>query len=173
MVRMPKLHALELVPDDDGAEVVRRDWQRLRDAGLPSQLDHPGRTNSPHVTVVSAPALPDAAIDVAQVRLGSLLPVRARTAGLLLLGGDRLTIARAVDIDDDVVRRALAVRVQVPDRQHVGWLPHVTLARRVERADAQRAIEVLGHDDVVLTLTELRRWDPETGRVTTIAQARQ
>jgi hypothetical protein len=32
---------------------------------------------------------------------------------------------------------------------------------------------VLGHDDVVLTLTELRWWDPDTGRVTTIAQARQ
>ncbi|MDI6908480.1 2'-5' RNA ligase family protein [Nocardioides sp.] len=170
---MPKLHALELVPDDDGVEAVRRDWQRLRDAGLPSQLDHPARTNSPHLTVVAAPLLPDAAIDVAQVRLGSLLPVRARTAGLLLLGGDRLTIARAVDIDDDVVRRVLAVRVQVPDRQHVGWLPHVTLARRVDRADAQRALEVLGHEDVVLTLTELRRWDPDAGRVTTIAQARQ
>lgn len=172
MVRMPKLHALELVPDDDGVEAVRRDWQRLRDAGLPSQLDHPGLTNSPHLTVVSAPVLPDAAIDVAHVRLGSLLPVRARAAGLLLLGGERLTIARAVDIDDDVVRRVLAVRVQVPDRQHVGWLPHVTLARRVERADVQRAVDVLGHDDVVLTLTELRRWDPDRGQVTMLAQAR-
>jgi len=173
MVHMPRLHALELVPDDAGVEAVRRDWQRLRDAGLPSQLDHPGRTNSPHLTVVSAPALPEDAIDVARARLGALLPVRARAAGLLLLGGDRLTIARAVDIDDDVVRRALAVRVQVPERQHVGWLPHITLARRVDRADAQRAIEALGHDDVVLTLTELRRWDPDTNRVTTIAQARQ
>ncbi len=170
---MPKLHALELVPDDAGVEAVRRDWQRLRDAGLPSQLDHPGRTNSPHLTVVSAPALPEEAIDVARVRLGALLPVRARAAGLLLLGGDRLTIARAVDIDDDVVRRALAVRVQVRDRQHLGWLPHITLARRVDRADAHRAVEALGHDDVVLTLTELRRWDPDADRVTTIAQARQ
>lgn len=173
MVHMPRLHALELVPDDAGVEAVRRDWQRLRDAGLPSQLDHPGRTNSPHLTVVSAPALPADAIDVAQVRLGSLLPIRARAAGVLLLGGARLTIARAVDIDDDVVRRALAVRVQVPDRQHVGWLPHVTLARRVERADVQRALDALGHEDVVLMLTELRRWDPGAGRVTTIAQARQ
>ncbi len=172
MVHMPKLHALELVPDDEGQEAVRRDWQLLRDLGLPSQLDHPGSTNAPHVTVVSAPELPDAALDVAHARLGSLLPVRARAAGLLLLGGDRLTIARAVDIDDDVVRRVLAVRVQVPDRQHVGWLPHVTLARRVDRADVQRAIDVLGHDDVVLTLTELRRWDPDRGQVTTLAQAR-
>jgi hypothetical protein len=169
---MPRLHALELVPDEAGRELVRRDWQALRDAGLPSQLDHRSPTNAPHVTVVSAPSLPDEALDVAQARLGSLLPVRARAAGLLLLGGDRLTIARAVDIDDDVVRRVLAVRVQVGDRQHVGWIPHVTLARRVDRADAQRAVDVLGHADAVLRLTELRRWDPDLGRVTVVAQAR-
>jgi len=167
---VPRLHALELVPDDAGQDAVRRDWQRLRDAGLPSQLDHPAPTNTPHVTVVSAPSLPDAAIDVAHVRLGGLLPIEARAAGLLLLGGSRVTVARALDIDDDVVRRALAVRVQVPDRQHVGWLPHVTLARRVERSLVQQVVDVLGHEDVVLTLTELRRWDPEKKFVTTIAQ---
>ena len=166
---MPKLHALELVPDESGQELVRRDWQALRDAGLPSQLDHRGSTNAPHVTVVSAPELPEAAIDVARARLGALLPVRARTAGVLLLGGERVTIARALDIDDDGVRRALAVRVQVPDRQHVGWLPHVTLARRVERSSVQQALDVLGHRDEVLTLTQLRRWDPELGAVTWLA----
>lgn len=158
---MAGLHALELLPDDEGDAAVRRDWQALRDAGLPSQLDHPGRTNAPHLTVVAAPALPDTALDVARARLGSLLPVRARAAGLLLLGGERVTVARAVDVDDDVVRRVLAVRVQVPDRQHLGWLPHVTLARRLPRADAQRAVDALGHEDVVLTFTALRHWDPE------------
>src|SRR6478735_2891076 len=58
---MPRLHALELVPDRAGQDLVRRDWQALRDAGLPSQLDHHGATNTPHVTVVSAPVLPEAA----------------------------------------------------------------------------------------------------------------
>lgn len=165
---MPKLHALELVPDDDGQELVRRDWQALRDAGLPSQLDHTSPTNAPHVTIVSAPELPDAAIDVAHTRLGALLPVRARAAGLLLLGGERVTIARALDLADDVVRRVLAVRAQVPDRQHRTWLPHVTLARRVDRADAQRAVDALGYADVELVLTGVRRWDPDRGRVTTV-----
>ena len=159
--RMRHLHALELVPDAAGRDAVRRDWQALRDAGLPSQLDHPSPTNEPHLTVVSAPWLPTDAIDVAGVRLGSLLPVRARASGLLLLGGEQLTVARAFDLDDDIVRKVLAVRVQVPDRQHDGWLPHVTLARRLDRADAQRAIDVLGYADVVLTFTGLRRWDPE------------
>jgi hypothetical protein len=166
---MPRLHALELVPDEAGREVVRREWQALHDAGLPSQLDHRGVTNTPHVTVVSAPVLPESAVDVARVRLGTMLPVRARSAGLVLLGGRRVTVARVLDIEDDVLRRVLAVRVQVPDRQHVGWLPHVTLARRLDRDDAQRAIDVLGHDDVVLALTELRRWDPELGAVTWLA----
>lgn len=165
------LHALELVPDEEGQELVRRDWQALHDAGLPSELDHRSPTDAPHITVVAASDLPDGALDVARVRLGNLLPVGARAAGLLLLGGEHLTVARAVHLDDDVVRRVLAVRVQVPDRLHVGWLPHLRLARGVDRADAQRAVDVLGHEDVVLTLTELRRWDPERGRVTTIAQA--
>jgi hypothetical protein len=163
------LHALELIPDEAGTAAVRADWQRLHDAGLPSQLDHRGATNAPHVTVVSAPVLPEAAIDVAAARLGSLLPIRGRASGLLLLGGEKLTVARALDLEDDVVRRALAVRVQVPDRAHVGWLPHVTLARRLDRSEAQRAIDLLGHEDVTLTFTELRRWDPDLGAVTRIA----
>ncbi len=166
---MLHLHALELVPDEAGQELVRRDWQTLHDAGLPSQLEYRGLTNWPHVTIVSAPVLPEAAIDVARVRLGALLPVRVRASGLLLLGGSRVTVARSLDVEDDVVRRVLAVRVQVPDRQHVGWLPHVTLARRVRRAAAQQVIDLLGHEDVELTLTELRRWDPELGAVTWVA----
>ena len=63
----------------------------------------------------------------------------------------------------------LAVRVQVPDRVHVGWLPHLTLARRLDRAQAQRAVDALGHEDVLLTFTELRRWDPDLGAVTRVA----
>ena len=52
--------------------------------------------------------------------------------------------------------------------QHSGWLPHVTLARRISRVDVPAALQVLGHEDVVLTLTALRRWDPEAGIVTTL-----
>ncbi len=162
---MPRLHAIELVPDEAGRELVRRDWDSLSAAGLPSQADHRGASNTPHITVVSAPVLPDAALDVARVRLGGLLPVRARAAGILVLGGARVTLARAVDLDDDVVRRVLAVRVQVQMRQHVGWLPHVTLARRVDRADLSRALALLGYEDQTLHLTELRRWDPERNEV--------
>ena len=73
-----------------------------------------------------------------------------------------------MDLHDDVVRRVLAVRVQVPDRAHRGWLPHVTLARRVPRADLCRALEVVGAPEIELRLSEVRRWDPDKGHVTTL-----
>lgn len=163
---MPKLHALELVPDEAGRAAVRALWTDLQEAGLPSQADHTKASNQPHVTVVEAEELPDAAIDVARARLRGMLPVTATARGLLILGGERVTLALAVDLDDDLVRRALAVRVQVPDRAHRGWLPHVTLARRVPRADLGRALEVVGAPEIELRLTEVRRWDPDKGHVT-------
>lgn len=171
---MAPVHALELVPDEAGRALIRAQWQRLADAGLPSQLVRPGVSDTPHATLVSAAWLPPEAIDVAVVRLGAMLPVVGRLSGLLLLGsGNAVTIARTLELDDDVVRRVLAVRVQVPERRFPGWLPHVTLARRVNRADLPRALEVLGTDgEEELTLSELRRWDPDLGRVTVVAQAR-
>jgi hypothetical protein len=165
---MPRMHALELLPDDAGCDVVRRDWQALRDAGLPSQLDHRGATNSPHVTVLAAPALGgDDELRAAEL-VAPLLPAQVRASGIALLGGTRVSLVRVLDVPDPLVRVVLDLRSQVRDVQHVGWLPHITLARRVDRADVGRAVEVLGHEDVVLTLASLRRWDPDSGIVTTL-----
>ncbi|MGZ4457371.1 MAG: hypothetical protein ACXVWV_15410, partial [Nocardioides sp.] len=81
---MPRLHALELVPDEAGRDAVLADWQALREAGLPSQLDHKGMTNTPHLTLVAAPALTQEVADRGAEVIGSLLPVTVRTSGLLL-----------------------------------------------------------------------------------------
>ena len=165
---MPRMHAFELLPDDAGGDVVRRDWQVLRDAGLPSQLDHRGATNSPHVTVLAAPVLGADDEQRAAEVLARLLPVPVRASGIALLGGTRVSVVRVLDVPDELVRAVLALRSLVRDVQHVGWLPHVTLARRTDRADVGRAVEALGHEDAVLTLTSLRRWDPDAGIVTTL-----
>lgn len=165
---MPRMHALELLPDEAGCDVVRRDWQALRDAGLPSQLDHRGATNSPHVTVLAAPSLDGDDEQRASELVAPLLPAHVRASGIALLGGSRVSLVRVLDVPDPLVRVVLDLRSQVRDVQHVGWLPHITLARRVDRADVVRAVEVLGHEDVVLTLASLRRWDPDAGIVTTL-----
>lgn len=165
---MPRLHALELLPDEAGCEVVRRQWQALRDAGLPSQLDHRGATNSPHVTVLAAPTLGPGDEQHARDLVAPLLPVEVRPAGIALLGGTRVSLVRLVDVPDELVRAVLELRSLVPGVQHAGWLPHVTLARRLPRAEVPAALDVVGHEDAVLSLTSLRRWDPEAGIVTTL-----
>lgn len=164
---MPRLHAFELVPDDAGREAVLRDWQALSDAGLPSQLDHKGMTNTPHVTLVAGDHLPPDELAVELVE--PLLPVRVRVAGVLLLGGARVTIARAIDVDDALLDAVLRLRAGAGDLQHRGWLPHLTLGRRIRRADVPTAIAAIGTADVELTFTGLRRWDPDAGTVTTLA----
>lgn len=163
---MPRMHALELLPDEAGCDVVRRDWQVLRDAGLPSQLDHRGATNSPHVTVLAAPSLGRDDEQRAADLVAPHLPAEVRASGIALLGGTRVSVVRVLDVPDPLVRAVLDLRSRVRDVQHLGWLPHLTLARRMDRADVGRAVEVLGHEDVVLTLTSLRRWDPDAGIVT-------
>jgi hypothetical protein len=162
---MPRLHALELVPDDDGEAAVRRDWQALRDAGLASQVDHPAPTNTPHVTVLALPEVPPGTETRAADLLTPLLPLRVRSAGLAVLGGPKVTVVRLLDVPESLTRAVLDLRAGVEGERHPGWLPHVTLARRMPRADVQRALDVLGYDDVELTLGSLRRWDPELHEV--------
>ena len=155
------MHALELLPDDAGCDVVRRDWQALRDAGLPSQLDHRGTTNSPHLTAVAAAALGPADEERAVDLLGPLLPTEVRTSGIALLGGARVSLVRLVEAPDDLVRAVLELRRQVVGVQHRGWLPHLTLARRISRPEVGLALDAIGHGEAELRLTTLRRWDPD------------
>jgi hypothetical protein len=162
---MPRLHALELLPDEAGQDAVRRDWQALRDAGLPSQLDHRGTTNAPHLTLVAAPALTEDDERRARALVSPLLPVEVRAAGIALLGSSRVSVVRIVDVPDVLARAVLDLRADVSEAQHPGWLAHVTLARRVRRVDVPLALDALGHEDTVLRLTTLRRWDPDAGVV--------
>ncbi len=162
---MPRMHALELLPDADGEATLRRDWQRLRDAGLPSMLDHAGATNTPHLTIIAVPTISADDERRAVELIGSLLPIRARTSGLVVLGGQLVTLARTVEVDDDVVRAVLELRAGTSGHQHRAWLPHLTLARRLPRHDLQRAIDAITDVRADLELVALRRWDPDAAQV--------
>lgn len=160
---MPRLHALELLPDTAGEAAIREGWQALHDAGLPSMLDHTGATNTPHVTVIAVPSIgaddERAAVDL----LGGLLPIAAGLSGLAVFGGARLTLARVVDVPDAVLLAVLRLRGLTSAHAHPGWLPHATLGRRIPREHLQRAVDAVGLGDVPIRLTELRRWDPDAG----------
>jgi 2'-5' RNA ligase len=170
---VPRLHALELVADAAGEAAVRTDWQALRDAGLRSMLDHPGATNTPHVTVVAMPTLTTTDEERAVALLGGLLPIDVVTSGVAVFGGSAVTLVRTLDVPDAVTRAVLDLRAATSGRhQHPGWLPHLTLARRLPRPDLPQALEAIGHTSITVALTTLRRWDPELGEVRTLAGPR-
>ncbi len=165
---MVRLHALELLPDAAGDRAVRRDWQALRDGGLPSQLDHTGTSNAPHLTLLAAPAIPPTLEALAVDLLGPLLPVTARLSGVLVLGGARATVARVVEVPDALTGAVLRLRAACPDPRYVGWLAHVTVARRVARSELATVLDALPTTEEPLVLATLRRWDPDRDAVETL-----
>ena len=162
---MPKLHSLELLPDDAGAAAVRRSWQALRDAGLPSMLDHAGASNTPHVTVIAVPKISSSDESLAAELLHPLLPATARLSGLAVFGAARVTLVRVVDVPDEVASAVLRLRGATQGHPHPGWLPHATLGRRIPRERLQEAVDAVGLADEDLLLTSLRRWDPDANAV--------
>ncbi|MBW8172124.1 2'-5' RNA ligase family protein [Ornithinimicrobium sp. Arc0846-15] len=154
-------YALELSFDEASDQAVRDQWAALQNAGLPSQADHKGMTNAPHVTVVAAQDIPDKVIEFAGQAFA--LPLALTVRGLVLFGeGPRVTIAHLVEPDREVAALVNEIHSRVPANRYPVWTPHITLARRVPRAKVAHALDVLGASDPLgtITATQLRWWDP-------------
>lgn len=155
---MPR-QSLELVPDGAGREAVRAVWRRLSEAGLPSLADHRGQSNEVHLTVVEADDL-EGAPDRARGALLPLLPLELPVTGATVLGVRRLAAVLTLDVPSTLTAAVEALRagLDVPP-DHV-WLPHVTLARRLDMDTASSVLAAVGDLPATLTFTELRHWDP-------------
>ena len=172
------MQSVELLLDDAAHAVVVRQWQALADAGLPSQAHHQGATNAPHVTIGLASRIDEAA----ETRLATgvaHLPVTLTVGPLVLFGsGRRVVLARMVVITDRllalhrVVSQALASSPGQIEHLAVGhWVPHVTLARRIEAdmlAPALAALDTVGADPLPAEVTQMRRWDGDAKRAWTV-----
>lgn len=166
------MQALELLLDDDTDAVVREEWAALRDSGLPSQADHTGETNAPHVTVLASDSLP-ATDDGLATALRPLLPVPVRLGPVIAFPGRWAVLARLVIIDSLLLAlhdaavstsRAEPSPLTAPGR----WVPHVTLARGIPLdrvGEALALVRAPGHDG---TATLLRHWDSDARRTTAL-----
>ncbi|MEO7446830.1 MAG: 2'-5' RNA ligase family protein [Humibacillus sp.] len=167
------LQSVEAMLDAATDAAVRIEWDLLNGAGLPSQADHKGATNSPHLTLCAAPGVPAPLEARLEAVVAPLVPVPVRLGPLVVLGGRRLVLARLVVPTSGLLRLHEAVAEvmrgapDVPDITLPGrWSPHVTLARGLAAADVSSAIEALGRTrDLEGTVTQVRRWDPEARRV--------
>lgn len=161
--------SLDLDLDAASADWVRQDWARLREAGLPSQAQHRGASNRPHVTVLAAAALGPEVLSAAG-ELAAVLPRTVAWSGLVVFGSSPVVLARLVSVDADVT--ALVERVRTAGQQTSGrpWVAHVTLSRKLPADRLGEAVAVLTPGSGPPgSLVALRRWDPASGLIDEVA----
>lgn len=166
------LAALEAVLDPESDAAVRACWSALAEAGLPSQAQHRGETNAPHVTLVSAPVIGAPHVAVARTMLGPNLPAELTVAGWVLFGeSPHYTLALLGAAPAALVSAVDVLARAVGDPRAGAWVPHATVTRRIDTGRLEHAMEVLdgaGLRPRTLVLTGVRHWDPATRTVADI-----
>ena len=162
------VQTVELVVDEATDAAVRRSWDVLAAAGLPSQARHPGATNRPHVTLAVASAIPGP-VESGLAGAVAELPIPVRLGGLVCFAGRRWVLARLVVPSADLLRLHAAVADVVsgcpglrPQLLPGRWTPHVTLARGLTIDQVGTALAALGdRSELVGEAVAARRYDGE------------
>jgi 2'-5' RNA ligase len=161
------VHSIELLFDPDTESAIRRTWDELAGAGLPSQALHRSPSNRPHVTLAVADEI-SPEVDELLAGVAARLPMQCVIGAPLLFGGQRHVLARVIVPSAELL--LMQAEVALTSLEHVrpgpvehtlpgSWTPHVTLCRRLASADVNAALDVVGGDDITGTFVGLRRWD--------------
>ena len=160
------VHSVELLFDPDTESAIRGLWQRLSDAGLRS----PAATSRPHITMVVADTI-GAEVDSPLAALREHFPFRALIAAPMVFGRSPFILVRAVvpstellNVHADALRMCLPYSRPgaAPNTLTGHWAPHVTLARRVQAAQLDRALTIRAVSrEFSAAIVGLRRWDGE------------
>ncbi|MET0590984.1 MAG: 2'-5' RNA ligase family protein [Naasia sp.] len=162
---------IELRLDGEADAAIRAQWSALSDADLPSQADHAGDSNAPHVTAAFWTAqlepfrVETPTIDIV---VGSLLMFR-RKRGVVL--------ARQVVVNRELldwhaeVHARLADDLDVDPRTRPGaWTPHVTLARSIPSESVPAALDALGpFADLTARVASVLMWNGRTATLSDLA----
>lgn len=172
------LHAVEAVLDATTDEQVRREWAVLQAAGLPSQANHRGESNAPHITISAAGSVPDYVETRVAQALEPFQPMPVRLGALVVMGSRRYVLARLVLPTEALlglhhsVATAMVAAPDVPEQVRTGrWTPHVTLGRGLGSRQVGDALAVLGRARPLDgTIESVRRWDPVSGRTVALVR---
>jgi len=161
--------SVELLLDAETDLSVRAHWQRLAEAGLPSQALHNGPSNRPHITLAADPRL--AEHDESTLRDAvAALPISVRLGALACFGSSRFVLVRLVVASSallELQQRVVTVVGADPAGHFAAgrWSPHVTLGHRLDAEQVGAALRVLGgasdHDGQAVGC---RRWDSDQQR---------
>ena len=164
--------SVELLLDESSELAVRSNWGALAARGMSSLAAHTGSSNRPHITLYSG-----ASAELAEALSGAAVavPVAIVIGAPILFGeGPRRVLARSVALSDALTELHAAVFDQLRDgsdnpRFRPGsWIPHVTIARRLQVASLDTALALLG-PSIDATAVGIRLWNSQTRTVTLIA----
>ncbi|ORV96752.1 2'-5' RNA ligase family protein [Mycobacterium kyorinense] len=161
------VHSIELVFDPDSETAIRRIWESLAAAGIPSQAP----ASRPHVTLVVADHIaPD--VDALLEPAAQRLPLPCTVGASLLFGKSSAILTRLVvptadllALHAEVYRRCLPYMTPAPMPNCLPgqWTAHTTLARRVGGHQLGRALRIAGRPaQLDGSFVGLRRWDGNT-----------
>ncbi len=165
------VQSVELLLEPEVERGVVRVWEALSEAGLPSQASHTAPSNRPHTTLVALSDLAAETESAVAAAVRGRLPVDAVWGDVTLFGRGPWVLVRLLEPSVGMRRlqAALADACGVPDdslSSPVRWTPHVTLARRVARADVDRAVAVAtalaqreAPAGMRVVASAVRRWD--------------
>jgi hypothetical protein len=167
-------HAIEMYVDDRADAAVRRLWQQLADAGLPSMATRTHRRHRPHVSLVVAESL--AGADLAPLR-SVLVPRRPAlslytlstfpaSSGVLFLGVQVTAGLLAFHADVHAALGGQPIR-HWEYYQPGNWIPHCALAEGLDTAEAGKAFGLLAdYEPVTAEVTSVGIKDTATGAIT-------
>ncbi len=165
------VQSVELLLEHEAERGVVRVWEALSEAGLPSQARHTAPSNRPHTTLVALSDLAAETESAVAAAVRGRLPVDAVWGDVTLFGRGPWVLVRLLEPSDGMRRlqAALAEACGVPDDSLSSperWTPHVTLARRVVRADVDRAVALAtalaqreAPAGMRVVASAVRRWD--------------
>ncbi|UMB67496.1 2'-5' RNA ligase family protein [Mycobacterium paraterrae] len=158
------VHSVELLFDADTEARLRQVWDELDAADLPSRLP----AGRPHVTVAVAERIaPD--VDELLLSVARKLPVSCSVGAPVFFGQSNAVLARlivptaellALHADVHRICGPFLLPGPLPRSLPGQWTAHVTLARRIERAQLGPVLRLAGQPpDIHGRLAALRRWD--------------
>lgn len=158
------VHSIELLFDAATEAAIRRAWDELAAAGIPSQAP----ASRPHVTLAVAASI-DPAVAEPLRAIARLLPLGCAVGAAVLFGRADAVLARLIvptaellALHAQVHRTAAPYLAPGPMRNSVPgqWTAHVTLARRVRGAQLGRALRIANRPSQLDgEFVGLRRWD--------------
>ncbi|ODR08456.1 hypothetical protein BHQ21_06545 [Mycobacterium sherrisii] len=158
------VHSIELIFDRDTEDAVRRIWDELAGAGIPSQAP----ASRPHVTLAVAENIA-ADVDDLLRPVSARLPIGALIGAPLLFGRSDAVFARLLVPSVELLALHAEVHrlcgpflmpAALPNSLPGQWTAHVTLARRVGAGQLGRALRIAGRPAQLHgSFAGLRRWD--------------